>query len=76
MANEKKKGKNEESSSSEDTTDGEDETGSEQNAERFTADDVEKIYYMTVVSRDGLQGTDEAPVAYVKKILAALCGSG
>ena len=27
---------------------------------------------MTVVSRDGLQGTDEAPVAYVKKILAAV----
>jgi len=36
----------------------------------LTAEDVEKI--MTVVSRDGIQGTDEAPVAYVQKILAAV----
>ena len=38
----------------------------------MTAEDVENIYYMTVVSRDGIQGTDEAPAAYVKKILAAV----
>ena len=70
--NVQKKNKKDDSSSSEESADGEDETGSEQNSERLTTDDVEKIYYMTVVSRDGLQGTDEAPVAYVKKILAAV----
>ena len=67
------KKKAEESSSSEGSTeDEEDEAGSEPKSERLTAEDVEEIYYMTVVSRDGQQGTDEAPVAYVKKILAAV----
>ena len=68
----KKKETKKESSSEDETTEDEEDDGSEENSEGLTAKDVENIYYMTVVSRDGVHGTDEAPEAYVKKILAAV----